>query len=140
MAKADSSIAAIAGRVAAEHYGLQVLAERIQDQINNYTRFVVLGQDGIGPHSGDDKTSLMFSLPHEPGALHRVLKPFADNRVSISTIESRPLKGHPWEYVFFLDLSGHEHDPRVARALTALKGRCLFFKVLGSYPAALKPV
>lgn len=139
MARSDASVAAIAGRVAAEHYGLQILAESIQDQSNNYTRFLVLGPDGIGPHSGDDKTSLLFSLSHQPGALYRVLKPFADSGVSITTIESRPLKGQPWEYVFFLDLVGHQQDRAVLRALKALQGRCLFFKVLGSYPAALRP-
>lgn len=138
IARGDASVAAIAGRVAAEYYDLNILAERIQDQINNYTRFLVLGADGVGPHSGDDKTSLLFSLPHRSGALHRVLKPFADNHVSISTIESRPLKGHPWEYVFFLDLVGHQQDRNVTRALALLKEHCLFFKVLGSYPASLK--
>jgi len=139
LARRDGRVAALAGRIAAERYGLKIVAANIQDQANNYTRFLVLGRDGAGRPSGDDKTSLLLSAPHEAGALHRVLKPFADNRVSLGSIASRPLKGRPWEYVFFLDLFGHVHEPRVARALAALKGRCLFHKVLGSYPAALPP-
>jgi chorismate mutase/prephenate dehydratase len=140
MAGEDPHLGAIAGRVAAEEYGLKVIASNIQDQKHNCTRFLVLGLDGIGRPSGDDKTSVLLSLPHEAGALHRVLKPFADNRVSISTIESRPLKERAWEYLFFLDLVGHVQERRVARALAAVKSRCLSLKVLGSYPASPGPV
>lgn len=136
----DDRVAAIAGRAAAEHYGLRVVAANIQDLAHNCTRFLVLGRDGAGKPSGDDKTSLLLSVPHEAGALHRVLKPFADTHVSISTIESRPLKERAWEYLFFLDLVGHVHEPRVERALAALRKRCLLLKVLGSYPAAPRPV
>jgi chorismate mutase/prephenate dehydratase len=140
LASRDPRSAAIAGRVAAEQYGLRVVAANIQDLAHNCTRFLVLGGDGAGKPSGDDKTSLLLSVPHEAGALHRVLKPFADNRVSISTIESRPLKERAWEYLFFLDLVGHVHEARVERALAALRSRCLLLKVLGSYPAAPRPV
>jgi len=139
-ARRDASTAAIAGHAAAEQYGLKVVAAHIQDQAHNTTRFLVLGRDGLGRASGEDKTSLLLSVPHEAGALHRVLKPFADNRVSICTIESRPLKERAWEYVFFLDLEGHVQEPRVGCALAALKHRCLFLKVLGSYPVAPGPV
>jgi chorismate mutase/prephenate dehydratase len=139
MAQRQARTAAIAGRVAAERYGLKIVAASIQDQPHNYTRFFVIGRDGIGPKSGDDKTSLLISVAHEAGALYRMLKPFADHRVSLGSIESRPLKGRPWEYVFFLDLTGHVDDANVSRALTALKRRCLLFKVLGSYPVAIRP-
>jgi chorismate mutase / prephenate dehydratase len=140
LARRDARKAAIAGRVAAEHYGLKTVAANIQDQAHNCTRFLVLGRDGDGRPSGDDKTSLLVSVPHEAGALHRVLEPFAVNQVSICTIESRPLKERAWEYLFFLDLVGHAKEARVARALAALKSRCLLLKVLGSYPAAPHPV
>lgn len=136
LASQDERIAAIAGRAAAEHYGLKTVAANIQDLAHNCTRFLVLGRDGFGKPSGDDKTSVLLSVPHEAGALHRVLKPFADNRVSISTIESRPLKERAWEYLFFLDLVGHVREARMTRALGALRERCLLLKVLGSYPAA----
>jgi chorismate mutase / prephenate dehydratase len=140
IARDDPRAGAIAGRVCAEQYGLRIIAANIQDQQHNCTRFLVLGLDGIGRPSGDDKTSLLLSLPHKAGALHRVLKPFADNGVSIGTIESRPLKERAWEYLFFLDLMGHALEPHVARALAAVKRRCLSLKVLGSYPAAPGPV
>jgi len=140
LASRDSHVAAIAGRVAAEHYGLRIVTANIQDLAHNSTRFLVLGRDGMGKPSGDDKTSLLLSVAHEAGALHRVLKPFADNRVSISTIESRPLKERAWEYLFFLDLVGHVHEARIERALAGLRQRCLLLKVLGSYPAAPRPV
>lgn len=135
----DGHLAAIAGRVAAEQYQLKTVAASIQDQAHNCTRFVVIGADGIGRPTGDDKTSLLLSVPHQAGALHRVLKPFADNQVSISTITSRPLKERAWEYLFFLDLIGHVQEPRIVRALAALKPRCHLLKVLGSYPAAPGP-
>lgn len=139
-ARHNGRTAAVAGRMAAQHYGLKVIAATIQDQMHNSTRFLVIGRDGAGRPSGDDKTSLLLSVTHEPGALYRVLKPFADNGVSISTIESRPLKERAWEYLFFLDLVGHTHDAHVARALRALRRRALLLKVLGSYPAASQPV
>jgi chorismate mutase / prephenate dehydratase len=138
MARRDSSVAAIAGRVAAERYGLKVVAANIADQVHNYTRFLVLGRDALSRPSGDDKTSVVLSTRHEAGALHRVLRPFAANRVSLCSIESRPLKGRPWEYLFFLDMVGHAQDARVAKALAAVRARSLFVKLLGSYPAAMR--
>ncbi|HYD48132.1 MAG TPA: prephenate dehydratase [Terriglobales bacterium] len=138
-ARDDSGVAAVAGLTAAHRYKLRVVARNIQDQANNFTRFFVIGRDPIAKASGDDKSSLLLSVSHTAGALHRVLKPFADHQVSLCSIESRPLKGRPWEYLFFLDLVGHVDEPRVKRALAAVAKRCHAVKVLGSYPAALPP-
>jgi len=140
IAKRDAKTAAIAGRIAAEHYGLKVVAENIQDQSENLTRFFVIGHDNEGRPSGDDKTTLLISVSHEAGALYHVLKPFSDHGVNLCSIDSRPLKGRPWEYVFFLDLVGHSTDKKVIGALDAVRKRSLFLKVLGSYPAALRPL
>lgn len=140
IARRDGKAAAIAGRIAAEHYGLEIIAENIQDQSENLTRFFVIGHDGEGRPSGDDKTTLLVSVPHEAGALYHVLKPFSDHGVNLCSIDSRPLKGRPWEYVFFLDLVGHCRDRSVVAALEAVRKRSLFLKVLGSYPAALRPL
>lgn len=135
----EPGTAAIAGRLAARLHRLRIEAENIQDLADNFTRFLVIGRDEHGPPSGDDKTSLLLSAPHEAGALHRILQPFAHHQVSLCSIESRPLRGRPWEYVFFLDLVGHVDEPAVARALAAVRRRCLKATVLGSYPAASRP-
>jgi len=139
IAREDPSAAAIAGRNAAERYNLKLIAANIQDHVSNYTRFFVVGRDPVAPPSGDDKTSLLVSVSHEAGALYRLLRPFADHGVSLCSIESRPLKGRPWEYLFFLDLFGHVDDANVTKALAAVQRRSLSVKVLGSYPAALAP-
>jgi chorismate mutase/prephenate dehydratase len=130
----DPGAAAIASRMAAEVHGLTVLAENVQDFAFNATRFVVIGSQDSDRPSGDDKTSIVFSVRDEVGILHRMLDPFAKNGLSLTRIESRPLKGKPWEYVFFIDLLGHRKERRVARALAGLSKRCLMLKVLGSYP------
>jgi len=126
--------AAIASGLAAEVYGLEIIAENIQDLSFNATRFVVIGPDDSAEPSGDDKTSAVFSIRDEVGILHHMLEPFAKNRINLTRIESRPLKGKPWEYVFFLDFLGHRKERRVARALAELDGLCQMLKVLGSYP------
>lgn len=135
LAARHATMAAIAGRRAAERYRLKIIAASIQDQPNNVTRFLVISNDARGRPTGDDKTSILFAVPHEAGALFKVLACFAQQRINLSTIESRPLKGRAWEYVFFIDLAGHADEPRMTKALTALKRRALFVKVLGSYPA-----
>ena len=135
LAARHAGTAAIAGRRAAERYRLKVVAASIQDQPNNVTRFLVVSNDLRGRPTGDDKTSILFAVPHEAGALFKVLAAFAEQRINLSTIESRPLKGRAWEYVFFIDLAGHADEPRMRKALNALKRRALFVKVLGSYPA-----
>lgn len=137
IAREDPHAAAIAGRDAAERYGLSLIANNIQDYASNSTRFFVLGHDEVGPPSGEDRTSLLISVTHESGALYRLLRPFADHGVSLCSIESRPLKDRPWEYVFFVDLVGHVEDENVKKALAAVRRRSLSTKVLGSYPVAL---
>lgn len=136
MAAADPNLAAVASSLAKELYNLQAVAVNIEDQANNITRFLVIGDHQAQP-TGDDKTSLVFSVKDEVGILHRMLEPFARNRINLTKIESRPLKHKPWEYLFFLDLEGHIEEPRIQRAMKKLQKRCLFIKVLGSYPCAV---
>ncbi len=131
----DYSAAAIASQYAASLYDLKVVRERIEDQVNNVTRFLVIGSK-VAEKCGNDKTSLMFSVKDEPGILYRMLAPFAQRGVNLSKIESRPNKTKAWEYVFFLDLVGHIADAPVAEAVEELKGFCQFVKILGSYPRA----
>jgi chorismate mutase / prephenate dehydratase len=131
----DYTGAAIASELAASMYDLKVVRERIEDQVNNFTRFLVIGKK-LAERSGDDKTSLMFSVKDEVGILYRMLEPFSKRGINLAKIESRPLKKKAWEYIFFLDLLGHISDPDVAGAVEELKGCCQFVKVLGSYPRA----
>jgi chorismate mutase / prephenate dehydratase len=138
LAAQDPEAGAIANTAAAERYGLNVLAENIEDNPRNRTRFWVIGRLQPGP-SGRDKSSLLFSVPHTPGALVRALSVLADHGVSLTFIESRPTKQNPWEYVFFVDVQGHAGegpDTPLCRALEAFGERCLFMRVLGSYPEA----
>ena len=132
----DYTSAAIAGELAASLYDLKVVRSRIEDQVNNFTRFLVISRKGC-ERSGNDKTSVLFSVKDEPGILCRMLEPFAKRGINLSKIESRPYKQKAWEYIFFLDLFGHISDPDVAQALTELKGCCQFLKVLGSFPRSM---
>jgi len=127
--------AAIASSRAAEIYGMLILARDIADNPNNFTRFFVLGKKDTPP-SGNDKTSIVFSVKHRPGALYDFLKALAQRNINLTKIESRPTRQRPWEYNFYLDFEGHRQD-RVAReALAELDKISLFVKVLGSYPKA----
>ncbi len=135
MAKDDPESAAIAGRAAGEHYGLTLLAASIEDEPNNTTRFVVLSTQDV-PASGNDKTSLVMSTRNVPGAIHKLLTPLADHGVGMSRLESRPSRTGLWEYVFFVDLDGHQNDKGVAAALGQMREQAAFLKILGSYPVA----
>lgn len=133
LAAAEEGAAAIAGGMAGEEFGLPVLAPSIQDAATNVTRFFVIGKKSARP-SGRDKTSVMFVVKDQPGALVQALEPFRRAGISLSRIESRPSKRRPWEYYFFADLAGHADEAPVNRALEDLAGVCSFTKILGSYP------
>jgi chorismate mutase/prephenate dehydratase len=130
----DPHTAAVGSRLAAE-LGLLVVRERIQDHEGNATRFVVVGKSFAAP-TGNDKTTLVFSTPHQQGALRRVLEVFDAEGLNLTRIESRPLRGQLWEYAFFTDLEGHRDDPAVQRALEKLTFGGALVRVLGSYPRA----
>lgn len=129
-------IAAIAGRSAAQRYGLSALMEGIEDEKNNTTRFLVIGDQQIAP-SGDDATLLLVSAPHRPGGLRSLLGPLEEAGVSMTRIESRPSRSALWEYVFFINIHGHEHDGHLSKVLEQLRELAPLVKVLGSYPRAL---
>jgi chorismate mutase/prephenate dehydratase len=130
----DASAAAIASELAGQIYGLKVLKSRIEDNLNNYTRFLILSLKSP-ERTGKDKTSVMLSVKDKVGALYDLLRPFASHGVNLTKIESRPSRRKAWEYIFFVDLEGHLEEDRVKRALAEVKPRCLFLKILGSYPA-----
>lgn len=137
-ARDESGTAAIAGETAAEIYGLNLIAQGIEDRPDNTTRFLVIGRKLLKP-SGKDKTTLLVAAPHgeSAGALYRLLEPLARNGISMTRIESRPSGRGKWQYVFFLDIDGHAEDPPVARALKSLRERSSMFRVLGSYPRSV---
>ena len=129
----EPSSAAIASELAGQLYGLRVVKSRIEDNVNNVTRFLVLSQKP-SERTGKDKTSLMFSIKDKVGALYDLLRPFASHGLSMTKIESRPSQRKAWEYIFFVDVEGHITEDRVSKAIEEVKARCLFMKILGSYP------
>ncbi len=132
----DVTAAAIAGEQAAELYQLPSLVSNIEDDPNNTTRFLVIGQ--IDTHAtGEDKTSIMVSSRNEAGALYELLGPLAKHKVSMSKIESRPSHRGLWEYVFFLDIDGHVSDPAIAEVLAEIGQQAVMLKLLGSYPKSV---
>ncbi len=127
---------AIGGEAAAQLYGLDILEKNIEDEANNTTRFIIIGQQE--PEStGADKTSLLVSTGNKAGALQQIIEPFANYGISMSHIESRPSKQGLWEYVFFIDIHGHKDDENVSKALDALKKNVNVLNILGSYPKAV---
>ncbi|HID16935.1 TPA: prephenate dehydratase [Candidatus Bathyarchaeota archaeon] len=135
IARKVKGMAAIGTELAAEIYGMEILARDIEDWSNNFTRFLVLSRSDSKP-TGNDKTSLIFSVKHVPGALHQALEIFAKNKINLTKIESRPTRKKPWEYLFYCDFEGHKDDPPCSEALRELKKKCIFMKILGSYPKA----
>ena len=131
----DPSVGAIASRAASDQYGLNILAENIEDNPRNKTRFLVVGMNRP-ERTGHDKTSLMLSVRHEAGALYKSLASFERHGINMMMIESRPTKQTPWEYLFFIDIQGYVADPPLAAAIKELEEHSLFVRVLGSYPEA----
>ena len=130
----DPTAAAIASELAAQLYGLKIIKARIEDNVHNFTRFLVLSKKAP-ERTGKDKTSVMISVKDKVGALYDLLRPFASHGLNMTKIESRPSRRKAWEYIFFVDVEGHIDEEPVKKALEEIKSRCLFMKILGSYPA-----
>ena len=133
--KAITDGAAIASARAAEIYKMKIIASEIEDNPNNFTRFFILAKED-SPPSGNDKTSIVFSVKHRPRALHEFIKEFAVRNINLTKIESRPTRQKPWEYNFYLDFEGHREDKAPREVLENLDRTSLFLKILGSYPRA----
>ena len=134
-----TSNAAIAGKRAAEQHGGVILREHLEDSSENYTRFLLLAPNADFPNDAD-KISLVIELPHQPGALHQALEPFARLGIDLLKIEGRPVKGRPWEYCFYLDLRGSPNDAEVTSALSELRALRVETRILGAYRSARVPV
>jgi chorismate mutase/prephenate dehydratase len=132
-ASGKMNAAAIGSIFAASIYSLNILSENVEDDHDNTTRFFVIGDHRPGS-TGKDKTSIIFFLRHEPGSLYKCLSVLAEGGVNLTRIESRPSKTKKWEYIFFVDLEGHEQDTKIGEALNEMEKYCVFLKKLGSYP------
>ncbi len=133
LASQATDAAAIAGQMASDVYNLSILAAGIEDEANNTTRFLVIGNQELDP-TDKDKTSLVVSANNHPGLLHQLLEPISRHHINMTRLESRPSKQGIWEYVFFIDIEGHQRDENVQALLTEMKEIATLFKVLGSYP------
>ncbi|MGB4220577.1 MAG: prephenate dehydratase domain-containing protein, partial [Smithellaceae bacterium] len=135
LVRGKKASAAIGSAMAAEVYGLNILAHGIEDNPSNTTRFLVIGR-GEGEPTGNDKTSIIFSTPDSPGALHRALASFSRRKINLAKIESHPAKDRKWEYLFFVDFAGHIRDRAIQACIRELKDKTIYLKILGSYPRA----
>ncbi|MCE5230604.1 prephenate dehydratase [bacterium] len=133
LALKDKSIATIGSELASKIYGLPIVMSRIEDVKENITRFLIVGHQSPGP-SGNDKTSIMFCIKDEPGALKQLLAPFSDRGINLTKIESRPSRRRAWDYNFFVDMNGHMTDAKIVEALEAMRPYVTYLRVLGSYP------
>jgi len=136
MAASNNSSAAIASESASSLYDLNILENNIEDESGNTTRFIIIGKQEV-PQSGEDKTSLMLATKNEAGGLQSLLAPLAEFNISMTRIESRPSRRGIWDYVFFIDIIGHQEDETVKKAFEKLRTTASLFKVLGSYPIAI---
>jgi chorismate mutase/prephenate dehydratase len=139
MAAEKPGAAAIGSKLAGRMYGLNIVVENIEDHPDNVTRFFVIGKTRSKP-TGKDKSSILFSLSHRPGALYQSLSVLAERNVNMTRIESRPMKTRNWEYLFFVDIEGHEEDGNIGSALKEMEKHCAFMKILGSYPVGGEPL
>ena len=135
LVRGKKASAAIGSAMAAEVYGLNILAHGIEDNPSNTTRFLVIGR-GEGEPTGNDKTSIIFSTPDSPGALYRALASFSRRKINLAKIESHPAKDRKWEYLFFVDFAGHIRDRAIQGCIRELKDKTIYLKILGSYPRA----
>lgn len=133
IASEEQQVAAVASEVAADIYDLNILARKLEDRPDNYTRFLVLGKQKPEP-TGDDKTSIVFSVEDRPGSLYEVLESFGDRGVNMTKIESRPSRDSTWNHVLFVDFLGHRDDPDITDLLEELNVKTPFCRILGSYP------
>lgn len=132
----QTGVAAIAGDMAAERYGLRIVASNIEDRSDNKTRFLVIGRQKVGP-SGKDKTSILVSTRNEPGALYKILEPFHRHDISLTRIETRPARSGSWSYVFFIDFDGHQSQENIQQVLKEVEDVSMEVRPLGSYPQAV---
>lgn len=132
IASKDTGASAIASEVAASLYGLKIIYKGIEDELNNFTRFLVIAKDS-NFKGNNAKTSLMFSVPHKAGSLYEALEVFAKNCINMTKIESRPSKKKAWDYVFFVDIDGHIDNEKIKKAINEFSKRVAFLKILGSY-------
>lgn len=138
MATRDPGSAAVAGRRAAEFYGAEVLIAGIEDDRQNFTRFLLLAPARVGDSlpAGADKTTVVFTIENRTGSLYRAMAVFALRDIDLTRIESRPIPGRPWEYSFYVDFLGHTDEPRVRHALDHLREFATVVRVLGCYQRA----
>ncbi len=129
----DLQSASIASYDAGKLYDVPIIEKGIENNSNNYTRFLIFSKENSS-ETPNDKTSIIFSVKHEPGALYQILKEFNDNGINLTKIESRPNKNTNWEYNFFVDLIGHFANSKISSVLNKISENTIFLKVLGSYP------
>ena len=129
------NISCIASKTASQIYKMPIVSENIANKLNNYTRFLVLSKK-ISDETGSDKTSIIFSIKHEPGSLFRIIENFHSYNVNLTKIESRPTKSKNWEYNFYVDFEGHAKNPQILKMLEKIKNETLYMQTLGSYPSA----